>query len=214
VRPRAPVAPELPAQLEPADLGELVEEARLEGVELSGAFAGAARSATITESRVTGSLAAAQLHQLHAVDVAIGSGDLANADLRGANFTRVHVSQSRLTGVQLLESTLHDVTFDGCRLEFSALAGARIDRVLFRDCDLRDVTLEQARLRDVRFERCDLSGAAFGQAELHRVELDACRLEGIRSITDLRGATMPWSDIVGLAGRFAAALGIGVIEVD
>ena len=57
----------------------------------------------------------------------------------------------------------------------------------------------------------DLSGAALGQARLQRVELDGCRLDGLRSIADLRGATMPWSDIVGQAGTFAAALGIGVI---
>jgi uncharacterized protein YjbI with pentapeptide repeats len=204
--------------LEPADIGDdvLLDEARLEGLELTGGVrpGTSARSATVAGCRVRASLAGARLHDLHALDTAIAGADLANIDVRDSAFTRVTVTQSRLTGAQLLEATLRDVTFDGCRLEFSVLAGARIDRVLFRDCDLRDVTLEQAQLRDVRFERCDLSGATLGQARLQRVELDGCRLDGVRAISDLRGATMPWSDIVGHAGTFAAALGIGVIALD
>ena len=215
---RAPATPSLPPDLEPADLGDgaLTDEARLEGLELGGGLppGTVARSATLAGCRVRGSLAGARLHDLHALDVAFVGADLANADLRGGAVTRVTVTQSRLTGAQLLETTLRDVTLDGCRLEFSVLAGARIDRVLFRDCDLREVSLEQAQLRDVRFERCDLSGAALGQARLQRVELDGCRLDGVRAIGDLRGATMPWSDIVGHAGAFAAALGIGVVAVE
>jgi hypothetical protein len=51
-----------------------------------------------------------------------------------------------------------------------------------------------------------------GQARLLRVELDGCRLDGLRSIADLRGAAMPWPDVVAGAGAFAAALGIAVLE--
>jgi uncharacterized protein YjbI with pentapeptide repeats len=215
---RAPAAPSLPVELEPTELGDgvLVDEARLEGLELTGGLppGTVARSTTLAGCRVRGSLAGARLHSLHALDVAIAGSDLANADLRGGAVTRATVTQSRLTGAQLLETSLRDVTLDGCRLDFSVLAGARIERVLFRDCDLREVTLEQAQLRDVRFERCDLSGAALGQARLQRVEFDDCRLDGVREIGDLRGARMPLSDIVAHAGAFAAALGIGVIAVD
>ena len=44
--------------------------------------------------------------------------------------------------------------------------------------------------------------------------VEEARLEGVRSIADLKGAAMPWSDIVGHAGAFAAALGIGVLSTD
>jgi Pentapeptide repeats (8 copies) len=84
----------------------------------------------------------------------------------------------------------------------------------FDGAGLAGTRLPDARLRDVRFERCDLSGASFARARLERVELVDCRLAGVRSITDLRGASMPWDDVVGNAVAMAAALGIRVLEED
>jgi hypothetical protein len=51
-----------------------------------------------------------------------------------------------------------------------------------------------------------------GQARRQRVELHGCRLDGLRSIVDLRGAAMPWPDVVAGAGTFAAALGIAIVD--
>jgi hypothetical protein len=51
-----------------------------------------------------------------------------------------------------------------------------------------------------------------GQAQLQRVELEGCRLDGLRSFADLRGAAMPWPDVVAGAGAFASALGIAILE--
>jgi hypothetical protein len=51
-----------------------------------------------------------------------------------------------------------------------------------------------------------------GQAQLLRVELHGCRLEGLRAIGDLKGAAMPWPDVVAHAGAFAQALGVRVLE--
>ena len=55
----------------------------------------------------------------------------------------------------------------------------------------------------------DLSGA-----RMSRCELRNCTLEGLRGAEALRGAAMPWPDIVAAAGLFADALGIRVLEVD
>jgi len=41
-----------------------------------------------------------------------------------------------------------------------------------------------------------------------------CVLDGIRGIEALRGAAMPWPDLVAAAGELAAALGIAVLEED
>ena len=35
---------------------------------------------------------------------------------------------------------------------------------------------------------------------------------GVNAVEDLRGATMPWEDIVGNAGLFAAAVGVRAAE--
>ncbi len=92
------------------------------------------------------------------------------------------------------------------------LAQAKLERVVFAGCVLQDATFEQAQLRDVRFEHCDLTGATLGQVRLERVELAGCALQDVRSVTDLRGAAMPWPDLVEHAGTLAAALGIGVLD--
>jgi uncharacterized protein YjbI with pentapeptide repeats len=211
---RPPGAPTLAADLPPADLATLGldDEARVEGRTLTGALpAGVeARGATIEDCRIEGSLAGARLPDLHLHDAEAAGADLANVDLRGAHLSRLTLRHCRITGAQLVEATLKDVTLIDCRLDFAVLGLARLDRVVLRGCDLREASLEQAQLRDVRLERCDLSRAMLGQARLQRVELDGCRLDGLRSVADLRGASMPWPDVVASAGAFATALGIVV----
>jgi uncharacterized protein YjbI with pentapeptide repeats len=213
---RPPDLPRLSDQLTATDLATLTlgDEARLESLELTGTLASdvIARSATIEDCRLRGSLAGARLHDLHLHDCDADGADLANVDLRGGALARLTLRNCRLTGAQLVETSIRDVTFIDCLLDFAVLAGAKLDRVLFRGCELREATLEQAQLRDVRLEHCDLSRALLGQSSLQRVELEACRLVGLRSFTDLRGAAMPWPDVVAGAGAFAAALGIAILE--
>jgi uncharacterized protein YjbI with pentapeptide repeats len=214
--PRAPSPPSLDPDLPERELGDVAfeDEVRIERATLLGAVPAGldARNATIEDVRIRGSLANARLHDLHLHDAELTSADLANVDLRGAHLSRLTVSDSRATGAQLIETTIVDVTFVGCRLDFAVLGGARLDRVVFRDCDLTESSLEQAQLRDVRFESCDLTRAMLGQSRHQRVELHGCRLEGLRSIADLKGAALPWPDLVDQAPAFATALGIGVVR--
>ena len=42
--------------------------------------------------------------------------------------------------------------------------------------------------------------------------MHSCTIEAVRGLGSLRGVAMPWADIVGHAGEFAAALGIRVLE--
>ena len=46
------------------------------------------------------------------------------------------------------------------------------------------------------------------------IELRGCALDGVSGLERLRGAAMPWADVVGNAGAFAAALGIRVLGED
>jgi uncharacterized protein YjbI with pentapeptide repeats len=212
--PRAPVGPRGVENLRAEDLLRLLieDETLVEGVELTGAIPPGlvARSVTIEETRVRGALAGAKLHDVHLHDAELLGADLANVDLAKGHVDRVLFQDCRLTGAQLIETTIKDATFAGCRIDFAVLAAARLDRVVFSRCDLREVSLEQAQLRDVRFESCDLSRATLDSSRHQRVLLEGCRLEGVRSLQDLRGAAMPWPDVVDQAGAFAAALGISV----
>jgi uncharacterized protein YjbI with pentapeptide repeats len=213
--PRPPGVPTIAEELPRRALDEieLHDEVRIEHVELTGSLptGTVARSATIEEARIRGSLAGAKLHDLHLHDAQLDGADLANVDLHGAHLSRLTIANCRMTGAQLVETTLVDVTLTGCRLDFANLTLARLDRVVFRDCRLEEASLDQAQLRDVRFESCDLRRATFGQSRHQRVQLHGCRLDGLRTISDLKGVAMPFPDIVDQAQAFAAALGIAVV---
>jgi uncharacterized protein YjbI with pentapeptide repeats len=207
--PLEPRVAEVPEALDPA---ALEDEVRYEGVEVTGAGELAVRSLTLESARVRGSLAGARLADLHLGDTAVEAADLANLRAPKAAMRRVAVTRARLTGADLGEASLRDVTFADCRIDLANLTAARLERVVFADCDLRESSFAEAVLRDVRFERCDLGGAELTRVRLQRVELRGCRLDGINAVEDLRGATMPWEDIVGNAGLFAAAVGVRAAE--
>jgi uncharacterized protein YjbI with pentapeptide repeats len=213
--PRPPGVPTIADALPQLTLNglELTDEARVEHVELTGDLPTGtdARSATIEDVRIRGSLAGAKLHDLHLHDAQLTGADLANVDLQGAHLSRLTIANCRMTGAQLIETTLIDLTLTDCRLDFAVLGLARLDRVVFRGCDLQEASLEQTQLRDVRFESCDLRRATFGQSRHQRVQMHGCRLDGLRAVSDLQGVAMPFPDIVDQAQAFAAALGISVV---
>ena len=213
---RAPQACALPGELATLDATTLVweDEAAFEAVELIGtAPAGVtARHLKLAGSRIRATLGSAKLGGLHLVNAEIRGADLANVAMAGAGLQRTRIAGTRMTGATLSGASLRDVALADTRLDLASFAEARLDRVAFAGCDLREASFSEARLRDVRFERCDLSGAEFPRAAVQRVEFARCELTGLRAISDLRGATLPWPDIVGNAGLFAAALGIGVID--
>jgi len=103
------------------------------------------------------------------------------------------------------------------RWEATELAGVEAEGVELRDMELVKVELTGARLRawslrDTRLRECSLANVEAPYSEWNAVELHGCRLDGIRSVENLRGAAMPWEDIVGNAGLFAAAAGIRATE--
>ena len=110
------------------------------------------------------------------------------------------------------EASLTDVVLDGCRLDLASFRFARLERVVFRDCRLEESDFHGATLVSVVFERCPLVEASLSHATLERVELRGCDLEGLRGAERLRGARMPWPDIVASAGTLAAAVGVVAID--
>jgi len=147
-----------------------------------------------------------------AADAAASGLDLANRSARGLSLLRVDVGRCRLTGSELAESTLTDVTFDDCRLDLVGLRLARLERVVFRNCRMAECDFYGATLVDVLFDRCELREAELTEARLTRVELSGCDLRGLRGAEALRGARMPWNDVLENAPLFAAALGIELAD--
>lgn len=85
-------------------------------------------------------------------------------------------------------------------------------RVTFESCKCNEATFIEAELDSVRFDDCDLTRADFRGARLRRCGFRRCVLAEIEGVTDLRGAAIDLPTIVGLAGVWASALGIDVLE--
>ena len=166
--------------------GISLREGTLADAELSGH--------TLTEGRLT--------------DLRLVRGSLANADLSRCEVRRVELTGCRGTGSSFAEARITDVAFVECRLDLVSFRFATLERVAFRDCRLEEADFYGATLTSVLFERCPLVGATLSEATLARVELRGCDLEGLKGAERLRGARLPWADIVASAGTFAATLGI------
>jgi uncharacterized protein YjbI with pentapeptide repeats len=178
----------------------------LEAVEFAG---------ELTEARVVDAeLPGARLKGLRLIDVAIERGNLANLVAPEPVLRRVTVTGARMTGVQWTRGSIADVVFRDCRIDLATFAGTTFERVVFEGCMLAQVELREALLRSVRFDHCDLTEADLNGLRIDGCELRSCTLDGVAAAERLRGATMPWGDIVGHAGVFAAALGIRLLEND
>jgi uncharacterized protein YjbI with pentapeptide repeats len=175
----------------------------------------AARGLVIAESRLTDvDLNGAKLGGLRLADVIVERGNLANVVAPELSLQRVVVTGARLTGAQWTRGKLTDVMFRDCRIDLATFAGTTLERVAFSGCMLAQSDFREGLLRSVRFDRCDLTEADLTGLRIDRCELRACTLDGLAGVERLRGASMPWADVVGHAGLLADALGIRVLDED
>jgi uncharacterized protein YjbI with pentapeptide repeats len=149
---------------------------------------------------------------LRMLDVIVERGNLANLDAPELSLRRVSLSGVRLTGVQWPRGRIADTMFSDCLVDLASFAGTTFERVEFTRCRLGQADLREALFRSVRFDDCDLTEADLTGLRIDRCELHGCTLDGVTGLERLRGAAMPWADVVGNAALFAAALGIRVLE--
>jgi uncharacterized protein YjbI with pentapeptide repeats len=140
------------------------------------------------------------------VDAEVENVDWANQRARGFVARRAELRHSRRTGAEFAEATLIDVTFNDCRLDLVGFRIANLERVVFRDCRMTECDFYEASLKDVLFEHCELREATFTSAKIQHVELRGCDLAGLSGVEALRGARMPWNDLLENAPLFANAL--------
>jgi len=176
---------------------------------------GTLEDATLEQARlVDADLGGERLKGLRLIDVAIERGNLANLVAPEPMLRRVSVTGARLTGIQWTRGVLSDVVFRDCRIDLATFAGTTFERVAFEGCMLAQAELREALLRSVRFEHCDLTEADLTGVRIDGCELRSCTLDGLAGAERLRGAAMPWADLVGHAGLFASTLGIRVLDED
>ena len=188
--PRPPDADETALDAPPSGRGVVLAEGTLDEADLAGR--------TLSEGRL--------------VDLRLRACSLANSDARGSEIRRVALAGCRTTGCSFADASLADVVFVDCRVDLASFRFATLERVVFRDCRLEEADFYGATLRSVLFERCPLTGATFTGATIERVDFRGCDLTGARGAESLRGARMPWPDVVANTGTFAAALGIVTVD--
>jgi uncharacterized protein YjbI with pentapeptide repeats len=184
--------PASPRPDEPKELTGLedAQDARLVGVDASGA----------------------RVRRLRLADVAVERGNLANVVADEPSLQRVELTGARMTGAQLTRGKLVDVVFRDCLLDLATFAGTTLERVRFEDCRLAQADFREALWRDVRFDACDLTQADLTGLRIAGAELHGCTLDGLIATERLRGAAMPWADVVGNAALLASALGIRLTD--
>jgi uncharacterized protein YjbI with pentapeptide repeats len=139
-------------------------------------------------------------------------GNLANSAAPELSLERVVVQGARLTGAQWTHGRIADAVFRDCRIDLATFAGTTFERVVFEGCMLAQTDFREALLRSVRFDHCDLTEGDLTGVRIDRCELRGCTLDGLGGVERLRGAAMPWGDVVGNAALLAAALGIRVLD--
>jgi uncharacterized protein YjbI with pentapeptide repeats len=145
------------------------------------------------------------------VDARIENGDFSNSRALRSTLRRVALHLCRLTGIELAEAAWTDVVLTDCRADYAGLRNSKLERVVFRDCRLEEADFAGASLTDVVFERCALRRASFAGSRSERLQLIGCDLGELVGVETLRGAEMPFGDILENGPLFAHALGIQVI---
>jgi uncharacterized protein YjbI with pentapeptide repeats len=148
------------------------------------------------------------------VDARLEHADFSNSRTPRSWLRRVELHLCRLTGIELAESTWSDVVLTECRADYAGLRHAKLERIVFHDCRLDEADFGGASLTDVTFDHCELRRASFAGARIERVQLSGCDLTELVGVEALRGARMPWNDVLQNAPLFAQALGIRALPDD
>lgn len=205
-----PAPPRLPADLRPAaeDIDGLdgvfqlsIQGADFAGLDLSEAEVEQTRLGKVNLSGAHGS-------GVTMVDCVFEQCDLANAEFEGGGLRRVSVTDSRLTGLTLIDGMVRDVTFTGSKLDMANFRASTLLNVSFTDCDLTRADFYGADLRGVVFTGCVLRAAQLSGAKMAGAKLIGCDLSGLGGVVSLAGATVRTDDMLALTELFAAELGI------
>ncbi len=213
--PEAPAAPDLADRLDSGNVAALVEDQTVAELEPTRDMLAEqhAKGVSLTSARLIDvDLSGSSLERLDLTDLVLRGCNLANARAPGVSAFRVLIERSRLTGVQLTEGLLRDVIVRECRVDLATFGFSHLERVSFEDCVLTQSDFLDGQLESVRFHRCDLTGADFRGARLTSCEFRASDLSDLQGIECLRGAAMPWVDVVAMAGAWATALGIEILD--
>lgn len=206
----APAAPQLPEEFTehdssvPIEAEATISEARVTGLVTGSAINTRWEACFLDRAK----LAAAVWTGAHWEDLRLEGCDLANLQGSRLYAIRVAVTDSRLLGMQAIESDWKDAVFTQCGGSMANFSGSKFARVRFENCDFSEADFTDCDLRTAVFRNCRLERADFTGAKLNGADWRGCELEGVRlSVRDMKGLAVTASQ----AAYFARLLGLKVL---
>lgn len=140
----------------------------------------------------------------------VGEARLVGTDVAESSWMDVTLDDSVLAGIEAFSTEWRRVVFQSCKLNSVNLRHASIHDAIFEDCVLADVDFTGATLARVRFPGSRLADVDFARSSLDELDLRGATLELVKGCQSLRGATIDYGQLIGLAPTLADALGITV----
>jgi hypothetical protein len=166
---------------------------------------------TIEEARISqATFVGADLRHIRLTDVRVEGADFSGADMEEASISRVEFVDCRMSGTVMSRAKLHDVSFRDCKLDGANLRMSEAERTVFDHVNLRDAEFSAGRFPGARFFDCDLTGAEFSQAVVPGARFHGSVLADIKGGEHLKNIVVDSSQVLQLALRVFAALGIEV----
>jgi uncharacterized protein YjbI with pentapeptide repeats len=146
-------------------------------------------------------LSKSKFNKLKLLDVKIIDSNLSNLISYDANFIRVEISKSKLTGLQLLNPILEHVCIEGSNAQYLQLRFGNCHKVIFKNCDLKGSDFTGTNLTSCEFINCDLTDSEFSGAKLQGTDLRGSNLEKVHiGISEIKGAIVNTSQALYLTG--------------
>ena len=138
-------------------------------------------------------LVGADLSKLNLSRVDFSGADLSCANLSGCNLSATRMAgatlfESQLDGCELLGADFTEADLSRCSAQGTGFGGAHLQRARMSESKLQNATFTQARLEEADLRRADLRGARICNANLQKADL---------SRSDLRGADLSGSHVEG-----------------
>jgi uncharacterized protein YjbI with pentapeptide repeats len=156
-----------------------------------------------------GNLNGLELSKSRLVDVAMETCDLSGAACTQIRLQRTEIADSRLIGINFLESEFDDVILKNSNFENLVFVLGHQKHTRYRNCNLRNARFEDTDLSGVIFDKCDLTGAHFRNVKLNGADFRGSIIsEMALDPKEVRGIIIESAQ----AAQFVTLLGISIKE--
>ena len=207
-----PVPPRLPTDLPHEPHWQVVPGTYVSGVTIQADFSERRLDGLVVEDThiVNSSFIASDLNHLEMVDVLVEGSDFSGALMEEAVFSRVAFRNCRMSGLSMPRSQVRDLSFDDVRLDDVNLRRGTGERVLFEHVNLQRGDLYAVHFTSACFFDCDLRAVDLSEAKLRGAKFHGSDLSEINGGECLRDIVIDSSQVLPLAVRVFASLGIRV----